>query len=104
MIKNITFEAGSFVVTREGSGPPQRVPIADMLRAADIPTGLTYTQVEAISTLANLVAVLIRTLIDRQVLNESFMEDDDYDLDAIIDSIENMGGDYAEPDILGTAE
>jgi len=73
-----------------------------MLRAADIPTGLTYTQVEAITTLANLLVVLIRTLIDRQVLNESFLEDGDYELDDIVASIENMGGDYVEPDILGT--
>ena len=63
---------------------------------------LTYAQVGAVTSLANLVAVLIRTLIDRQVLDESFLENDDYDLDAIIQSIEAMGGAYHEPDISVT--
>lgn len=100
-VTNIQFESGYFVVSYD-CGLPRRIPIATMLRAADIPTGLTYTQVEAITTLANLLVVLIRTLIDRQVLNESFLEDGDYELDDIVASIENMGGDYVEPDILGT--
>ena len=97
-VKNITFEAGYLTLIRD-DGAPTKYPIAAVLRALDIPTGLTYTQVGAITTLANLVAVLIRTLIDRQVLDESFLENDDYDLDAIIKTIEDMGGAYHEPDI-----
>ena len=97
-IENIVFESGFIVLTRTGDRQT-RYAIADVLRALDIPTGLTYEQVGAVTTLANLIVVLIRTLIDRQVLNESFLEDDDYDLDAIIQSIEQMGGAYHEPDI-----
>ena len=67
------FEAGFITVTYE-NGTRTKFPIADVLRAGDIPTGLTATQVSGITTLANLVAVLIRTLIDRQVLDESFLE------------------------------
>ena len=100
-VKSLAFSSGYITVTND-DGPPVRYPIAGVLRALDIPTGLTYSQVAAISTLANLVAVLIRTLIDRQVLGASFLENDDYDLEAIISSIENMGGDYGEPDILGS--
>ena len=89
-------EPGS-ILTTDSSGNKSKWPIADMLRAADIPIGLTHTQVASISALANLVVILIRTLIDRQVLNESFLEDDDMDLDHIIAAIEAMGGSYHDP-------
>ena len=93
-------EPGFIIV--EIDGQRTQYPIADILRAADIPIGLTCVQVRAITTLANLLVVLIRTLIDRQILNESFLEDGDYDLAAIVQSIEDMGGDYGEPDISVT--
>ena len=98
MIQNITFESGSIVVT-DDRGNSHRHDIANVLRAADVPTGITYSQVTSITALANLIAVLIRTLIDREVLDESFLEDDDLDLDHIVYSIEQMGGAYHEPDI-----
>ena len=97
-LQDIAFSSGYITITREG-GNQTKYPIADVLRALDIPTGLTYAQVGAITTLANLVVVLIRTLIGRQVLDESFLEDGEYDLTAIVQSIEDMGGDYGEPDI-----
>jgi len=93
----ITFESGYFVLTDE-NGRSTRYPIADMLRAADIPA-LTYSQVAQITTLANLVAVLVRTLISREVLDDNFLEDGDFDLEDIVDTLEGMGGDYSEPDI-----
>ena len=99
MIKNISFEAGFIVV--ETDGPPRQYAIADMLRAADIPA-LTYSQVSSIKALANLVAILVRTLIDRQVLGESFLEDGDINLDDMVEALENMGGDYGEPDLSGS--
>ena len=97
MIKSITAEGGYLKIT-DDFGQSHYVSLANALKAADIPS-LTYAQVQAITALANLTAVLIRTLIDRQVLDESFLENDDYDLDAIITSIEQMGGAYHEPDI-----
>lgn len=96
-IKAIRLESG-YIVIQTDSGPPTRYPIADVLRAADIPA-LTYSQVATISTLANLVAVLVRTLIDRQILDESFLEDGGYNLDDIVETIEGMGGSYGEPDL-----
>jgi len=97
-IVGITPTPGYLTLT-DTAGSRRRYAIADLLRAADIPTGLTYLQVSAITTLANLVAVLIRTLIAKEVLDESFMENDDYDLEAIVETIENMGGAYHEPDL-----
>ncbi len=97
-VNNITFESGYIVLHRD-SGGSTKYPIASVLRALDIPTGLTYAQVGAVSTLANMFAVLIRTLIANDVIGESFMEDNDYDLDAIIETIGNMGGAYDAPDL-----
>jgi len=92
---------GTITLT-DSQGRKTSYTIASLLRAADIPTGLTYTQVGAITTLANLVVVLIRTLIARDILDEQFMEDNDYDLAAIVQTIEDMGGDYGEPDLTVT--
>ncbi len=90
------FEPG-YIITTDDGGRRVRHAIAPVLRAADIPTGLTYSQVASISALANLVVILIRTLIDRGILNESFLENDDMDLDHIIAAIEAMGGSYGDP-------
>lgn len=98
MIRDVRFTAGKLVVTDE-FGHAKDYDIANYLRAADIPAGLTYTQVQAVTALANIIVVLIRTLIVRQVLDESFMEDEEYSLDDLIESIEGMGGAYHEPDI-----
>ncbi len=96
-VVGVTLELGLLVITIDGQRTGLH--LADVLRAADIPTGLNHTQVQAITALANLTAVLIRTLIDRQVLDESFMEHDELDLDHIVGAIEDMGGAYHEPDI-----
>ena len=96
-VKDISFENGFIKITYDQGGS-KYLSMASGLKAADIPA-LTYSQVAAIKTLANLIAILIRTLIDRQVLNESFLEDDDFDLDALIATIEAMGGAYHEPSL-----
>ena len=100
-IENIKFSPGYITLDRD-SGPPTEDPIADILRALDIPAGLTYNQVGAVKTLANLVVVLIRTLIARDILDEQFLEDGEYDLAALVQTIEDMGGDYGEPDLTVT--
>jgi len=88
--------SGKLLVTPD-DGAPRNYDIANYLQSSDIPAGLTYTQVASVSALANLVAILIRTLINRDVLDESFLEDDDLDLDHIVAAIEAMGGDYGDP-------
>jgi len=93
----ITFESGYFILTDE-NGRSTRYPIADMLRAADIPA-LTYSQVASIKAAVNLIVILIRTLISRQVLDEDFEDDAglSMSLDGIIEAVEAMGGDFGEP-------
>ena len=100
-VKDILFTPGYMTLIRD-DGPPTRYAIANILRVLDIPTGLTYTQVGAITTLANLVVVLIRTLINRDVLGEQFLEEGEYDLATIVKTIEDMGGDFGEPDLTVT--
>ena len=86
------------MVTEEGDTKTSHA-IADVLRALDIPTGLTYEQIGAITTLANLQIVMIRTLIDKGILDGNFLEDGQFDLDLINQAIEDMGGSYTDPDL-----
>ena len=58
-VAGISFEAGYITVSYD-SGPPVQQDIASVLRALDIPTGLTYSQVQAVTSLANIITVLIR--------------------------------------------
>lgn len=104
-----TPKPGTFIGTRlytepgylilEEDGRKSQLAIEKILRAADIPTGLTYAQVGAISTIANLLAMLVRTLISREVIGEEFLEEGEIDLLAFTEAIEQMGGDYGDPDI-----
>jgi hypothetical protein len=94
----ISTEPGYIIFSDDNGKGSTKYPLAEMLRAADIPA-LTYAQVGAIKTLANLVVVLIRTLIARGVLDEQFLEEGEYDLAAIVQTIEDMGGDFGEPDL-----
>ncbi len=96
--ENVELKPGYITLT-DSHGRKTDYPIASVLRAADIPSGLTYSQVGAITTLANLVVILIRTLIDRDVLDEKFLESGDFDLESITEAIALMGGDYQKPDI-----
>jgi hypothetical protein len=100
-LKEITYTPGFLTHIYDG-GNSTIYPVADILRALDIPDGLTYEQVGAITTLANLVVVLVRTLMSKGILTESFLENNEYNLDDLIETIEDMGGDYAEPDLTVT--
>jgi len=101
VVTGITFEAG-YITIHYDSGAPVQQDVASILRALDIPTGITYSQVSSVTALANLVVILIRTLIDREILSESFLEGGDINLDDIVEAIENMGGDYGDPDLTGS--
>ena len=98
-VTGITLEPG-YLVIATNSGPPTRFPLADILRAADIPEGLTSAHVDGVRLLSNMVVILIRTLIDRQVMDDTFADSlgMDWDLDHIIYALEQLGGSYAEPD------
>ena len=93
-------EPGFLVVAYDGQ--KSQLAIADILRAADIPIR-TYEQLGlAFKAMVNLYSVLIRTLIARGVLDESFLEDGQFDLSIIVKTIEDMGGDFGEPDLTVT--
>ncbi len=98
--RSVKVEPG-FIVIDSGSGPPTRYPIADVIRQPDVPTGLTHEQVAGVSLIANLVVILIRTLIDKGILDETFADGGDdgmnWDLDHLIYAIEQLGGVYHEP-------
>jgi len=99
-LKEIDLTTPGFITISPDSGPPIRYPIADILRALDIPVGLTHTQVDGLRLLSNLVVVLIRTLIEKEILTEEFADSlgMDWDLDHIIYVVEQLGGAYHEPD------
>ncbi len=94
-VKDIRFSAGYITITRD-DGPPTEYPVKDILRALDIPVGLTYLQTPVVTTVANLVGLLIKELVKRDILDESFGE---VDLEHIVQAIEEMGGDYDEPEL-----
>ncbi len=86
VVRDITFEAGFIVVTKEGGGPPSRTAIADILRAADVPD-LDIASLTLLSRMGKIFEIMLKTLLDRQVLDESY--ENDYDLDFIIEVLED---------------
>ena len=92
----VTTKPGYIVV--EIDGQSTQYSVAEFLRAADIPL-LTHEKVREITSSVNLLFVLIRTLIAKGILNNEFLEEGEYDLEAIIQATEDMGGDYSMPDI-----
>jgi len=92
--------AAGYLVWEE-DGKRSQLAIANILRAADIPA-LTYEQVGAIKALANMFAVLYRALISKDILDDGLLEDGGYDMSAIVQTIEDMGGDFIEPDLTVT--
>ena len=99
LVAKVELIPGFLRITND-SGLKHQIAVADVLRAADIPA-LTYTQVAAITNLADLVAILVRTLIERGILDESFSDSLglDMDLEHIIKALEDMGGSYHEPSV-----
>ena len=67
-VKNIEFSAGFITVTFD-SGPPVVHNIADVLRAADIPV-LTISSLELLTTLANVMVTVLKTLVENGVVGE----------------------------------
>lgn len=90
-----------YIIIRRASGPPVEYPLTDLITTGDVPTGLTHTHVAALGALANLFAILIRTLIERDILDETFADHHGmyWDLDHIIFAIDEMGGQFDNPDL-----
>lgn len=101
LLADILYEPGYFVHVYD-DGTRKSIPVSSILRALDIPIGLNHVWMKEITTLANLVADLTKKLIAAGVLDAEFTGEDGYDLEAIIQTIEDMGGNYAEPDLNTT--
>lgn len=99
-LKGIDLTEPGYIKVVPDSGPPVRYPIADILRALDIPVGLTHLQVDGIRLLSNLMVVVIRTLMEKDILNEQFLDEFgmDYDLEHLEYAIEQLGGSFSDPD------
>ncbi len=95
----LSTEPGYLVI--EEDGRKSQLAISEILRAVDMPV-LTFEEVGAVKTLANMFAVLYRALIARDILDEGLLEDNGYDLPAIVKTIEDMGGDFINPDLTVT--
>ncbi|MFA5384146.1 MAG: hypothetical protein WC364_05705 [Eubacteriales bacterium] len=77
-----------------------RLPITDYLRANDIPVGLTHTQVDGVRILANLVAIITRTLMDKDIIVTDLGDpESQWDLEAMVHAVEQLGGSFTDPDI-----
>ena len=83
VVKSITFESGSIVVTTD-EGAPRRYMVKDILRAADIPV-LTIGSLTLLTTLAQVVMVLVRTLIEHDILDENLVSG--YDMQYVLDTL-----------------
>ena len=83
MLRSITFESG-YITVDHGSGPPVQHKISDVLRAADIPV-LTITSLELLTKLAQVVSILVQTLIEDGTISEDLAEG--YDLQYIANTL-----------------
>jgi len=93
-VESITFEPG-YLVIQTDSGPPAYHKIADVLRAADIPV-LTIASLTLLTDLAQVVSILVQTLIEAKVIDEDdFAEDYDikYILNTLVDKLSAEFGD-----------
>ena len=81
------FEPG-YIVTTDDGGRRTRHAIAPVIRAADIPD-LTISSLSLLTTLAQVVMVLVQELQEREVLGENFASGFDlqYAYETLIDDL-----------------
>lgn len=82
-VTDIAFASGYITITRD-SGPPTKYPIANVLRALDIPD-LTIDSLTLLTTLAQIVMVLVKTLIEKDILDEELVSG--FDMQYMIDTL-----------------
>ena len=75
-VATISFEAGSFVVT-DAEELKTRFPIADMIRATDVPD-LLIANLTLLTKLADQVSTLMETLIEQGVIDQNFSQGFDF--------------------------
>jgi len=86
-IKNVRLVAGKLLVTPDEGGA-REYDLVNYLRAADVPD-LTINSLTLLTTLAQVMIILIRTLQDKEILGEEFAGDFDmeYMLETLIDDL-----------------
>lgn len=72
MLKNIALFPGYLEITDDG-GQKRQIMIADVLRAADLPT-FTISNLTLLTKLASLVWIITMTLVEQGILSESLIE------------------------------
>ena len=92
-VENIQIESGYLVVTKS-EGAPKRIPVIKLLggEVADYPSGtkvpdLTISSLTLLTTLAQLVWVLVRTLEEQGIINEELVEG--FDLQYLLDTLKD---------------
>ena len=86
-IVKIEYEPG-YIITTDDGGRRTRHPIAPILRAADIPD-LTISSLTLLTSLAQVMIVLLRTLQEKEVISDEFTGDFDleYMLGTLVDDL-----------------
>ena len=83
------FEPG-YIITTDDGGRRSRHAISAVLRPADIPDDLLISSLSLLTTLAQVVMVLVKTLIEKDILDEELVSgfDMQYVLDTLIDDLQ----------------
>ena len=90
-VEQITLEPGFIVVTND-RGRRHQIAIADVLRAGDIPV-LTIGKLTLLTDLAQVVTVIVKTLIEQEILDEKLVEG--YDLQYVAEQlVDTLGADW----------
>lgn len=86
-VKNVQLQAGKLVVTSD-TGEAREYDLVNYLRAADIPD-LTISSLTLLTTLAQVVMVLTKTLVEQDVIGEELVSGFDlqYLLETLIDDL-----------------
>lgn len=83
VVKSITF-GPSYIEVTDDSGNVRKHDLTNIVRAGDIPD-LTISSMSLLTTLAQVLAVVVKTLIDQDILDESLV--DGYDLQYVVDTL-----------------
>lgn len=84
------FEPGFITVTDDGARKT-RHEIAPVIRPVDVPD-LTISSLSLLTELANILIVIVKTLIDKDILDESY--EDDWDLAALVERLESLKAEF----------
>jgi len=86
VIKQVRFIAGQLEVTDE-LDHKKVYDIANYLRAADIPDDLLIGSLTLLTTLGNVVEVIVKTLIEQGILDENLVSG--YDIQYVLDTLKD---------------